>query len=138
MKRLVISIFSLAFLFSACTAPGSTPSATTTLSLLPTATSFAADSPAITPVPTATYSQKKIGAFITVSEPINVRGGPSTWFDSIGQLSTGQQYAVVGQTYDWWQIQFGEQVGWVYKLLSSFTGDAQAIPEATPPTLPSP
>lgn len=129
MKRFVISLLVLAFLFSACTAPGLTPSTPATSLLLPIATSSAVDSPVTAPTLTATYVQKSVEAFITVPESVFVRSGPSTDFDVIRLLSAGQQYAVVGQSGDWWQIQFSEQVGWVYKGVTSFTGDAQAIPD---------
>lgn len=96
MKNVIISLLSLAFLFSVCTAPGFTSSAPTTSSLLPIATSSCVDPPATAPSLTATYIQRPIEAFITVAELVNMRGGPSMDFDITGQLSARQKYAVVG------------------------------------------
>ena len=79
--------------------------------------------------------------YITAEEGANIRSGPDTTFDRIGQLAADSPIAVIGKTAagDWWQINFprgSEAKGWVNAEVVEFVGDAAAVPvvEAASPT----
>jgi uncharacterized protein YraI len=45
---------------------------------------------------------------------LNVRSGPGTGYTVIGKIYPGAVYQIVGQTTDWYQIDYNGQMGWVY------------------------
>ncbi|GAB3802138.1 N-acetylmuramoyl-L-alanine amidase [Virgibacillus kimchii] len=44
---------------------------------------------------------------------LNIRSGPGTEYDSIGQTNTGETYPVLSQEGDWAEIQLENDTGWV-------------------------
>jgi uncharacterized protein YgiM (DUF1202 family) len=73
------------------------------------------------------------GPTLNSSQIVNVREGPSTLYNILGQVSPGTSYAITGKNEagDWWQIDFNGQPGWVIGQLASTSGDAGAIAVAT-------
>lgn len=75
-----------------------------------------------------------IEPFISVGKSdlgyINVRSGPGTSFNVIGQLHDGQVAHVTGVSAggDWWQIDLDGMTGWVWKDLVQFSGDPGVVP----------
>jgi|GEM_PF-280287 len=93
----------------------------------------AATSPTAEPVATPT------GPYITAEEGANIRSGPDTAYERIGQLAAGSPIAVIGKTSagDWWQINFprgSDARGWVNAEVVTFTGDAGAVPVVETPS----
>lgn len=83
------------------------------------------------------------GVFVTVtySDPINVRGGPSTvYYPIIGQLSPGEIVPALGVSpgREWVQITYPPTggIGWVYASFVSVSGGELRIVE--PPPTPTP
>ncbi|HXD09452.1 MAG TPA: hypothetical protein VN653_05265 [Anaerolineales bacterium] len=78
------------------------------------------------------------GAYITVtySDPINVRGGPSTvYYPVVGRLSPGDMAPALGVSpgREWVQIAFSGApggVGWVYAIYVSVSGGELLVVEA--------
>jgi hypothetical protein len=105
-------------------APTATPAPSAT-PLPPTATA----PPAAPPVPQ-----------LTVSELVNVRGGPGTAYQILGQLESGQQFAITGRNADadWWQFDYNGDTGWVTGSLVTVNvpADAVQVVEAPPPPAP--
>lgn len=60
-------------------------------------------------IPNTTYADE---AIITTNQ-LNIRGGPGTDFDIIGQADTDETFPIVTTQNDWVQIQLGDQTGWV-------------------------
>lgn len=89
-----------------------------------------------TPAPTATPE----GTVITViSNVLNVRTGPGTNYDIIGQLRQGDQRQVIGanQNFTWAVIEFRGQEGWVStasNLVEVFGNLNEVLLVAAPPT----
>jgi uncharacterized protein YraI len=95
------------------------------------------EAPAATDAPVATASQPSL----TVKEgndAINVRSGPDTSYDQIGQLQKGQTAPITGKNADatWWQINLNEQPGWVFGELVTLSGDLTNIIVASAPAAP--
>lgn len=92
--------------------------------------------PTNTPAPTATLD----GVYATVvSQGLNVRTGPSTTYDILGQLRNGEQVRLVGTSLDaaWGVINFRGLQGWISLAgnLVEVAGDLRTLPVvATPPT----
>ena len=89
--------------------------------------------------PTATPD----GVVATITSNVqNVRTGPSTDFQTIGQLEEGDQVQIEGATanYDWLVISFRGQQGWIANLraLNDVFGDLDSVPLITPPATPTP
>jgi hypothetical protein len=81
-------------------------------------------SPPVPPAPVATSAALPLGS-ITASDPVNLRAGPSTEYEIVGQLAAGQRYRVAGQAGQWWAITLNDtQTAWVFKDLVVFTPDA--------------
>ncbi|MCB9451968.1 MAG: ABC transporter substrate-binding protein [Anaerolineaceae bacterium] len=95
--------------------------------------------PLATPVPAATATPE--GVVLTIkSARQNVRSGPSTSYDVIGQLSAGDQVRIIGATVDfsWVVIEFRGQQGWLATYLLDVFGDLNTVPIVTPPPTPTP
>lgn len=92
--------------------------------------------PTNTPVPTPTLD----GVYATVvSQALNVRTGPSTIYDVLGQLRNAEQVRLIGTSLDgqWGVINFRGLQGWISLApnLASVIGDLRTLPVvATPPT----
>lgn len=96
------------------------------------------DSPIATPTvaPTGTPD----GVVITITQARqNVRSGPSTSYEVIGQLSEGEQARVIGATIDfaWVVIEFRGQQGWLATYLLDVFGSLNTVPIITPPPTPT-
>jgi uncharacterized protein YgiM (DUF1202 family) len=102
----------------------------------PSATPTAAPSSTPAPTLTATPTLTPPPASVEASQPVNLRAGPGTEYDVVGQLTAGQTYPVVGQVGEWWAVTPDNgRTAWVLKLVVAFTGDAQTVPvSAAPPT----
>lgn len=119
--------------------PSHTPTPTIT-PLPPTATPTPLPSP--TPVPpTATPATALLQVIVPA---LNVRSGPGTQYNRLGQLEQGQQAEIVGQASGaqglWWQIRFNpapDGLGWVSASPGFVTVlNAGPVPQVTPPPLP--
>jgi SH3-like domain-containing protein len=108
----VVSYLNTLFLANSLSPAGPTGMPAATVPVMPSA---------VAPAPLGT---------IEASEPVNLRAGPSTEYDVVGQLAAGRRYRVVGQAGDWWVITLEDaQTAWVFMDLVVFTPDNQA---ATP------
>ncbi len=82
------------------------------------------------------------GVFITVTyadEPfVNVRSGPSTLYDIIGQLAAGDTAPALGVSpgHEWIQISFNGGIGWVYSAFVAVSPGALQIVEPPPTATP--
>jgi len=85
------------------------------------------------------------GAYITViySDPINVRGGPSTvYYPVVGRLSPGDTAPALGVSpgREWVQIAYSAApggVGWVYAIYVSVSGGEPLVVEAPSTSTPA-
>ncbi len=90
-----------------------------------------------TPAPTPTPD----GAFITITRNVqNVRSGPGTNFDVIGQLQRGETVPIIGANVDfsWVVINFRGVNGWLSTDILTLTGDRRQIPIIQSPPTPTP
>ncbi len=88
-------------------------------------------------VPTATPD----GVVITVrNQVINVRSGPGTDYEILGQLRQGEQARVIGTSQDlqWVVIEFRATQGWMFVDLLDIFGDLRTLPIIAPPPTPTP
>ncbi|MFZ2361572.1 MAG: DUF5107 domain-containing protein [Anaerolineae bacterium] len=119
------------------TPPAATPTPVTTTPT-PTASSPAATaSPA---PPTATLppsvvvatSQAEGAAVVITGETANLRAGPGTTFEIVGQASAGQRFPALARNTagDWWQIDVGGPAAWVSAGLARVEGDPAVLPIA--------
>jgi uncharacterized protein YraI len=100
---------------------------------------------ALSPRPAEAYqgAAAQTGIFVTVtySDPINVRGGPSTnYYPIVGQLNPGDVVPALGISpgRDWIQISFSGGTGWVYASFVSISGGELLVVEPPPtPVLPT-
>lgn len=109
-----------------------TPSKSEIAVLLPTL-----PTPTFTPVPEA---QLTIG-----TQTINVRRGPGINYEAIGLAEAGAIFVVTGRNgnLSWWQIQYGNELGWVFGDLVSrneipvpVVGDIPLPPTSTSTPIP--
>ncbi|MGQ9815388.1 MAG: SH3 domain-containing protein, partial [Candidatus Roseilinea sp.] len=105
--------------------------------------------PAITPTPEATPAPPTpeppaptpeqptatpVPSLVKVTNDfVNVRTGPGTGYERVGQLNLGQIVPVVAKNEDgtWWQIEFQggpDGKAWVIGQYVEFSGDANAVP----------
>lgn len=90
-----------------------------------------------TPQPTATPE----GVYIVVRSSVqNVRTGPSTQYDVLGQLRRDESAKVIGASTDfsWVVIEYRGQNGWLFADLLDIFGDTSTVPVITPPPTPTP
>ncbi|MBI1878508.1 MAG: SH3 domain-containing protein [Chloroflexi bacterium] len=98
-----------------------------------------APAPAVASTPTPEPVETPTGPYIVAEEGANIRSGPDTSFDRLGQLAANSPIAVIGKTAtgDWWQINFprgSDATGWVNAEVVTFTGDAEAVPVVEAPS----
>lgn len=98
--------------------------------------------PAIT-IETATFVPAN--PQVTMTEIVNVRGGPGLTYNIMGAANPGQTFPVTGKSPDgqWWQITYNGQPGWVFgELVTAQNAEsvavAQNIPVAPPPPTAAP
>ena len=74
------------------------------------------------------------GPTVKINGTMNVRGGPGTNYPIIGTATAGQQYAALSRNAagDWWQIEYGGRLAWVYGGLVTPADDATNVPQADP------
>ncbi len=95
--------------------------------------------PTLAPTVVATATPE--GVVVTIKQAKqNVRTGPSTAYDVIGQVSKDEQYPVIGATGDnaWVVINYRGQQGWLATYLLDVFGNLQSVPIITPPPTPTP
>ena len=139
MKILAILLTMLALLAAACATPEPvvTPSVTTSPSSLPTQ---------IPPIPVTplqpTQADTPIPIDGTLTILVNVRSGPATTYDSLGQLEAGEKIQITGQDSPgaWYQIPYPSAPqghGWVAARYVTVAAGTE-VPLVATPTLPSP
>lgn len=78
---------------------------------------------------------------VTYTDPINVRGGPSTvYYPVVGQLSPGDVVPALGMSpgHDWIQVSYAGGTGWVYASFVSISGGELRVVEPPPtPAMPT-
>lgn len=92
-------------------------------------------------IPTIAPTATPEGVVITIKQVRqNVRSGPSTSYDIIGQLSQNEQARVIGATvdYSWVVIDFRGTQGWLATYLLDVFGDLKTVPIIAPPPTPTP
>lgn len=93
--------------------------------------------PTATPQPTATPD----GVLLTITRAVqNVRSGPGTNYDVIGQLRQGDQAKVIGTNpgSTWVVINFRGLQGWLSRDILDIFGDLNTVPIIAPPPSPTP
>lgn len=95
--------------------------------------------PTNTPQPTPTLD----GVYGTVvSQILNVRTGPGTNYDVLGQLRQGEVVRLIGANLDfsWAVVSFRGTQGWISTAgnLLEIAGDVRTLPFVTPPPTPTP
>jgi ABC-type branched-subunit amino acid transport system substrate-binding protein/uncharacterized protein YgiM (DUF1202 family) len=83
------------------------------------------------------------GVFVIIRSPQqNIRTGPGTQYEVLGQLLQGETRAVTGANIDfsWVTIDYRGQNGWLSTApnLLELVGDRETVPVVTPPPLPTP
>jgi hypothetical protein len=113
------------------------PPVTATPTPIPDQTSSPATVPPASPTPTPTVSTPQIVA----ASGVNVRGGPGTGYEILGQLPVNQPVPLVGRNADssWWVITLpdGGQ-GWVAAAVVSASGPVSTLPVVNAPAPPAP
>ena len=73
---------------------------------------------------------------VEITEIINVRSGPGTDYDVIGQGGPGARYRVIGRNLagDWWEIDYDGQTGWVLGELVATHNAGEVAVVAEPAT----
>jgi hypothetical protein len=84
------------------------------------------------PTETATRTPTSEGRpFVeAISNDTNVRAGPDINDAPVGKIYPGRTYPVLGQRFDWYQIEFPDTpsgTAWVYSGVVTLTGDASLI-----------
>lgn len=130
----------------------SSPAATATQTASPTSRPPDTATPTATPLPTNTATPTKTpvpapttpaAPMLTVAGPVaNVRGGPGTVYQIVGQVRQGDVFTITGRNDpgSWWQFSFGQGSGWISASLVEVNDSADSvevaanIPAAPPPT----
>ena len=103
--------------------------------VIPSPTSTFTPPPSPTPAQTAP-------TLIVVSEFLNVRAGPGIEYPKIGELARSASVRALARSADgrWWQIDYGNDTGWVSADYVYVIEDqaALALPTVPPPKSPSP
>jgi hypothetical protein len=110
------------------------------LAKTPSATATTAASPTDTPPPTATAITDP---FLTADVNSNVRSGPGTVYDILGNLLQGQSADIVGRNLNstWWVIAFAPAPGgqgWISDTIVTVFGDTSNVPVVVAPPTPTP
>jgi LPXTG-site transpeptidase (sortase) family protein len=85
-----------------------------------------------TPPPTLAPSPKPVVRFVA-SAAVNVRAGPGTVYEKLGQISPGESHEALAAnaTHDWLQFAYRGGTGWVSASVVNVDGAATALPVAT-------
>lgn len=119
--------------------PTFTPTVIPTDTPVPTDTPIPTDTP--TPLPTDTPTPEIPKAVVIGEEQSNLRAGPGTNYDTVGQVERGAELEIVAKNAagDWYQVCcVGDQQGWIVARLVEVRGDANLVQVAAnipaPPT----
>jgi uncharacterized protein YgiM (DUF1202 family) len=98
-----------------------------------------APAPAIALTATTEPIETPTGPYVVAEEGANIRTGPDTSFDRLGQLAANSPIAVTGKTVagDWWQVNFprgSDAIGWVSAEVVTFVGNAEDVPVVEAPS----
>lgn len=115
----------------------SKPAATFTPAPPPTATRpIASPTPPptavpLSPTPAPTPTAEK-AAFVVDDNGVNVRSGPGTAFEKIGEVNLGQRFEITGKNSagDWWQFSLNGRSAWVTASLVKANAAASSAPVA--------
>jgi len=143
-------LLALAACLAACSAPSASGLPTANVQLMqPTAAqiemtltpspSQLAPTAALSATPEATPSATLVASgvtFLPASASINVRAGPGTDYEVLGQLSSTEvDLPILGRQGQWLLIPYGDARGWVFSDLGVIKGELNAAPlVAAPPT----
>ena len=112
----------------------------TRIPIRPTATGTPSSPPTKPTIPTR-IPDPTSEPYVIVDLTMNVRNGPGTEFDVVGQIDSQKKYSVIGKHIDWWLVDLGNnRSGWVYAPVNvtRFFGNANAVPELESPPTPTP
>jgi hypothetical protein len=75
---------------------------------------------------------------VTYTDPMNVRNGPGTFYDIIGQIFPGDVFPALGISpgREWIQISYQGGIGWVYAPYVAVSGGELTVVEAPPTPTP--
>lgn len=93
-----------------------------------------------TPTYTPTVAGRAVLEAKADAGEVNVRSGADIGADKIGTIHAGDQYAVVGKYFRWYQFQFDLAPGgkaWVFDELVNIIGDPSTIPDLSAEALPT-
>jgi N-acetylmuramoyl-L-alanine amidase len=65
------------------------------------------------------------------ADDVNIRSGPGTEFEAIGQADSGESYPLVSQDGDWIEIQLENDTGWVALEFVTLKTESNEAPEAS-------
>ncbi len=120
MKKLIFIIFIVVCLLASCTGAPAGPAATPTPSVEASATPTATPTPSPSPSPTATATATPsptptpIVKLSDASDTVNIRKGPGTNTDKLGELKNGDPVNVVEQGDVWHKILYNGQEAYVF------------------------
>jgi formylglycine-generating enzyme required for sulfatase activity len=120
----------------------SRPTATATLiptaTHTPTSTPSATVAPSETPTPTSTHTLTSTPTpyVVVTGEVVNVREGPGTVYDILGQVKQGDRLPLLARTAsgDWWQVDYDGQHAWIAAFAVEV--DHETVQVAVAPTIP--
>ena len=75
-----------------------------------------------------------------IEQAVNVKTQPDIEAERLGQAQVGQNYAVLGKYFEWYQIQFPDSpngIGWVHESVVTLLGDPGLYPHLTQGGLPT-
>ena len=92
------------------------PTATNTPAPTPTEPAPATPTPTVTDTAPAAMEPPATDASVTVLGEMNVRSGPGTGYDVVGEANAGEEFPITGKNSegDWWRIDFQGQPGWIH------------------------
>ena len=125
--------------------PTSLPAVVTFTPQPPTATNTPPPTPTesapATPTPTVTVTDRAPAAMeppatdasVTVLGEMNIRSGPGTDYDVVGEAIAGEEFPITGKNSegDWWRIDFQGQPGWIHAPFV-VAADAEDVPVVGP------
>ncbi len=119
-------------------APAPAPAAVDT----PTPAAVDTPDPAAVDTTTPAPVETPTGPYVNVTEGANIRSGPATTFERVGQLAAGSTIAVIGKTAagDWWQVNFprgSDNTAWVNAEIVEFVGASVTVPVVEAPAAPA-
>ena len=93
--------------------PTATPTPTTTPTPSPTPTPTPPDSPLPTPTPEPTLTPTPSATLVAGEDGANVRAGPGTEFEKLGELEPGETVLIIGLYEDWYLVEFQGAPAWI-------------------------